>query len=194
MAGANYMKKNLSVLFVCAALAAPLSLHAQARQTSYGTNPNYTYLDGRVVSIDPDGPGGSSDGLRIGGSMLFQPKLFGVASLTDIDELTQLDVGVGLREPLSTRTDLVGIAGLVFADTEFDDDIGFSLTGGVRSLVTPQIELGGYVGYVNIFDDGDITLTGEGLLHVTRELSLVASLGLSDDYNAITIGARWNFR
>jgi hypothetical protein len=184
-------KKTLSALFACAALAAPLSL--QAQQTSYGTNPHYTYLDGRIVSVDYEGPGGSEDGLRIGGSMMFQQNVFGVASITDIDEYSQVDVGVGVRSPLSQGTDLVGIGGLILADTPADDDIGFSLTGGVRALVTPQIELGGYVGYVSIFDEGDLVLTGEGLLHVTRELALAASLSLADN-DAITLGARWNFR
>ena len=188
------MKRNLAVLALCAALA-PLPALAQSRspQTSYGTNPHYTYGDGRIVMLDPDG-GDNESGIRIGGSLLFQPNLFGVASLTDVDALTQLDLGVGMRSPLSSRTDLVGILGIIWADVGPQDDTGISLTGGVRSLIGPQFELGGYVGYAEIFGDGDISLTGEGLLHVTRELSLVASLGFSDDYDAVTLGARWNFR
>jgi hypothetical protein len=189
------MKKNkLSVLLVCIALAAPLSAQAQSRQTSYGSNPHYNWVDGRIVELDPDGPGGSETGLRIGGSMMFQQNLFGVASITDVDEYSELAFGAGLRSPLRSGMDLVGMGGLLWADNPVDDDIGFFLTGGVRALVAPQFELGGYVGYRSIFDEGDIELTGEGLLHVTRELSLVASLGFSDDYDLITIGARWNLR
>lgn len=196
------MKKNLALLALCATLAAPLPALAQSQsqsqsrniQTSYGSNPHYTYGDLRVVSVDPDGPGGSSDGFRLGGSLLFQQNLFGQASLTSVDALDQFDLGVGMRHPLSSRTDLVGILGIVWADTDVDDDTGISLTGGVRSAIGPQFELGGYVGYVEIFDEGDITLTGEGLLHVTRELALAASLGFSDDYDIVTLGARWNFR
>lgn len=185
----------LAALLLCVAIAAPLPALAQSgNEPSTGQHPHYTYGDLRVVSIDPDGRGGSSDGIRIAGSLLFQPNLFGVASLTTVDELDQLDFGVGLRHPIAPRTELVGILGLIWADTDFDDDTGISLTGGVRSLIGPQFEVGGYVGYAEIFDEGDITLTGEGLLHVTRELSLVASLGFSDDYDIITLGARWNFR
>jgi hypothetical protein len=188
--------KPLSVVALCTALAAPLPALAQSRntQSSYGSNPHYTYGDLRLVSLDPDGPGGSSDGIRLAGSLLFQPNLFGQASLTSVDELDQLEFGVGMRQPLSAGTDLVGTLGLIWADTDADDDTGISLSGGVRSLIGPQFELGGYVGYAEVFGDGDITLTGEGLLHVTRELSLVASLGFSDDYDAVTLGARWNFR
>jgi hypothetical protein len=191
-----HLKQSLSAFALCTALAAPLPALAQSRdtQTSYGSNPHYTYGDLRLVSLDPDGPGGSADGIRLGGSVLFQPNLFGQASLTSVDNLDQLDLGVGMRHPLSSGTDLVGILGIIWADTGPDDDTGISLTGGVRSLIGPQFELGGYVGYAEIFGDGDISLTGEGLLHVTRELSLVASLGFSDDYDAVTLGARWNFR
>lgn len=191
-----HLKQSLSVVALCTALSAPLPALAQSRdtQTSYGRNPHYTYGDLRLVSLDPDGPGGSADGIRLGGSMLFQPNLFGQASLTSVDNLDQLDLGVGMRHPLSSRTDLVGILGIIWADVGPEDDTGISLTGGVRSLIGPQFELGGYVGYAEIFGDGDISLTGEGLLHVTRELALVASLGFSDDYDAVTLGARWNFR
>jgi hypothetical protein len=188
------MKKNLSVLLVCAAFAVPLSAQAQSRQTSYGTNPHYTWVDGRIVELDPDGPGGSETGLRIGGSMVFQQDLFGTASITDVDDYSEVAIGAGLRHPLQSNVDLVGMGGLLWGDTPVDDDLGFYLTGGVRALVAPQFELGGYVGYRNLFDEGDLELTGEGLLHVTRELSLVASLGFSDDYDLITIGARWNLR
>lgn len=189
----------LAALLLCVSIAAPLPAPAQSADEpatggARGQHPHYTYGDLRIVSIDPDGRGGSSDGIRIGGSLLFQPNLFGVATLTAVDELDQLDFGVGLRHPISSRTELVGILGLIWADTDADDDTGISLTGGVRSLVGPQFEVGGYVGYAEIFDEGDITLTGEGLLHVTRELALVASLGFSDDYDIITLGARWNIR
>jgi hypothetical protein len=87
---------------------------------------------------------------------------------------------------------------VVFAEVDAgagdNDDSGISLTGGVRSMVGPQFELGGYLNYADYLGDGDLLLTGEGLLHVTRELSLAASLGISDDYNVLTLGARWNFR
>ena len=41
--------------------------------------------------------------------------------------------------------------------------------------------------------DGKTSL-GEALLHATPNLSLAASLGISDDYDVVTLGARWNFR
>jgi len=161
---------------------------------------SYIYGEGRLVIVDPDA-GDNFDGIKIGGSVLFQPQVFGVASLTSVGDsgvdLTILDLGVGFRHGLQRNVDLVGIVGLAFAEIDAgpfdDDDTGLSLTGGVRGFATPQIELGGYANYTDLFADGDITLTGEGLLHMTPNLSLVASLGVSDDSNTITFGARWNF-
>lgn len=196
------MKKNLALLALCAALATPASALAQSR----GNPPprsilSYTYLDGRVVLWEPDG-GDRLDGIRIGGSASFRNDLFAVGSLTMVGDtgydLTVLEGGVGLRHPLSRDTDLVAIGALVLAEVDAgpfeDDDTGISLTGGIRSLVAPQFELGGYLNYADYLGDGDILLTGEGLLHVTPNLSLAASLGVSDDYDVVTLGARWNFR
>jgi len=197
------MKNSLSVLALCVALAAPLPALAQSR----GSAPprsilSYTYLDGRLVLWEPDG-GDRLDGIRIGGSASFQDNLFAVGSLTMVGDtgydLTLLEGGVGLRHPLSRDTDLVAIGGIVLAEVDAGpggdrDDSGISLTGGVRSLVAPQFEVGGYLNYADYFGDGDILLTGEGLLHVTPNLSLAASLGISDDYDVVTLGARWNFR
>lgn len=189
------MKKTISILGLCAAMAAPLTALAQSGQA--GGNPWYTYADGRIVSVDPDGAG-SQDGLRVGGSMEFQQDIFGTAAVTLLDDLTQLDFGIGISRPLSSRTDLVGMAGIAYAKYDvgpFDDsDTGISLSGGVRSMLGPQFEVGGYVGYAELFGDGDVILTGEALLHLTRELALAASLGVSDNYDVVTLGARWNIR
>ena len=200
------MSKRLSMLLLCAALAAPLSATAQSRQgttPSYG-NFSYTYADGRLVLLEPDG-GDGLDGFRFGGAMQFQHNLFAVGSLTAVGDtgydLTVIDLGLGQRHPLSSATDLVAIGGVVLAEVDVggpgagdDDDTGISLTGGVRSMMSPQFELGGYLNYADYLGDGDLLLTGEGLLYVTPELALAASLGISDDYDIFTIGARWNFR
>ncbi len=189
------MKKNLAILGLCAVLAAPLPALA-------ADNPAYTYVDGRIVQYDPDGPG-SLDGIRFGGSYLFDPSAFAFGSYTTVSDgpfdLSFLEFGAGLRNSLKPGTDLVGSVAIVLADADTgglggsDSDTGISLTGGVRSLLGPKFEVGGYANYAEIFGDGDISLIGEALLHVTREVSLAASLSVSDDVDILTIGGRWNF-
>jgi len=207
------MKKTIAGLIagltVPALLALPLpGLAAQSgtqgqsgyRQSSGYSRLSYTYGEARLVIEEPDG-GDSFDGIRLGGSLQFQPQVFGVASLTSVSsdgvDIDTFDLGVGFRHALQSNVDLVGIVGLVWAEVDAgpfeDDDTGISLTGGVRGFAAPQLELGGYASYAEVFGDGDITLTGEGLLHLSPNLALVASLGFSDDVNILTFGARWNF-
>ncbi len=191
--------KSTHALVLSALLALPLAAQAQTRGSGYGSM-SYTYGDARLVVIEPDG-GGSLDGIKLGGSLKFQPQLFGVASLTAVGDgpvdLTFIDLGVGFRSALQSNLDLVAIAGLVMAEVDTpggsDDDTGLSLTGGVRGIATPQIEYGAYANYTSVFNDGDLTLTGEGLLHFNRQLALAGSLGLSDDSTTLTLGARWSF-
>lgn len=191
----------MNTIFKVMMLLPLLCLPVSGMAKSEGQRLSYTYAEGRLVVVDPDG-GGNYDGITVGGSLQFRPQLFGVAALTSVGDrgfdLTTFDVGVGYRYSLQRNVDLVGIGGLAFAESDFgpfeDDDVGLSLTGGARAFLTPQIEVGGYANYRDLFDDGDITLTGEGLLHMTPDLAFVASLGLSDDANTITFGARWNFR
>ena len=164
------------------------------------TRLSYTYGEVRLVIQEPD-RGDSFDGVRLGGALQFHPQMFANASLTTVSDggadLDTLDLGLGFRHALRSDVDLVGIVGLVWADFDAgpfgDDDTGISLTGGVRTVTTPKLELGGYVNYTELFGDGDISLIGEGLLHLTPNVSLVGSLGLSDDFNVLTFGARWNF-
>ena len=189
------MKNNLAILGLCAVLAAPLPALA--------ADPAYTYLDGRIVQYDSDGPG-SFDGIRFGGSYLFDPSAFAFGSYTTVSDgpvdISFLEFGAGLRNSIKPNMDLVGSAAIVLAEVDTggfggsDDDTGISLTGGVRALLSPKFEVGGYANYAEVFGDGDISLIGEALLHVTREVALAASLSVSDDVDILTIGGRWNFR
>ena len=193
--------KSIHALTLSALLALPLAVQAQSRnQSAYGSM-SYSYGDARLVVVEPDGPGGTLDGIRVDGSFKFQPQLYAVAALTTYGDsgfdVTMLDGGIGYRQALQNDMDLVAMGGLVLAEIDAgafeDDDTGLWIAGGVRGVLTPQIEYGGYAEYRSIFDDGDVTLTGEGLLHMNRNLALLASLGLSDDFNTLTLGARWSF-
>jgi len=183
------------------ALALPFTAQAQTSRDRSGASPfSYTYAELRYVDYDTDG-GGSLDGLRLGGSLQFQPQLFAVGALTMLSDgpvdYETIDLGIGFRTALQSNVDFVAIGGLIFAEVDTpgrsNDDSGISLTGGVRGMMSPQFELGGYIGYVDLYGDGDITLTGEALFHVNRQATLLASLGFSDDVNTLTLGGRWNF-
>jgi hypothetical protein len=196
------MNKTLILAALLPALALPLTAQAQSSGDRGRASPfSYTYAELRYVVQDPDGPSDDFDGLRLGGSLLIQPQLFAVGALTSVSngpvDIDTIDLGLGFRTPLQGNVDFVAIGGLIFANVDTpgggDDDSGISLTGGVRATMAPQFELGGYIGYVDVYGDGDIGLTGEALFHVNREATLLASLGFSDDVSTLTLGGRWNF-
>ena len=192
--------KSIHALALSALLALPLAVQAQSRNQSQYGSMSYSYGDARLVVVEPDG-GGSLEGIRLDGSFRFQPQLYAVGAITTYGDrgydITMLDGGIGYRQALQNDMDLVAMGGLTLAEIDAgpfeDDDTGLWIAGGVRGVATPQIEYGGYAEYRSIFDDGDVTLTGEGLLHLTQNLALLASLGLSDDFNTLTFGARWSF-
>lgn len=184
-------------------LAASMAAEAAPYRQAPATAPNlsYDYVEGRVLLLDPD-EGDDGEGVRLGGSMLITPEWFVAGGLTHVSfdgaDVDQIDPSLGWRHALDSRMDFVAYGSLLWTDRECggncdDDDIGLGLTGGIRAALAPQVEVGGYVGYSKVFDEGTVTLTGEGLYHVTRQLSLVAALTLSDDLNGLGLGARWNF-
>lgn len=194
------MRTTSALLLTGFMLAASTAASAAPVQSS---GLSYNYLEGRVLLIDPD-DGDDATGIRLGGSMLIQPQVFVSGGLTMLDfdevEVMQLDPTVGYRHPVNSRMDLIGAGSLIWSDCDDpctedgdDSDIGFGLTGGIRSTVAPQVELGGYVSYENALDDSTIELTGEGLYAVTRQLQLLGALTISGDYNALQLGGRWNF-
>lgn len=188
-------------------LLAPLAAWAQhydGGTTDGYARLSYTLADVRLLAEDPDGRD-DADGIRVGASGQIHPNLFvtGALSSTGSDGVNGVDtdvfeVGLGFRHGITPHVDLLGIAGLVRVDRDFagrrqDDDIGPSLTGGIRAPLTTLLEVGGYLNYTEVFGDGDLALRGEGLYHFTPNFSLLAGVGVSDDTREANLGARWNF-
>lgn len=182
-------------------LLLPLTALAQSRGTGY-ERLSYTLGEARVVARDPDGAG-QADGVSLGGSALLTPDLFVLGSVTSVgsgdfnDDAVEL--GVGLRHALNTQVDLVGTAGFIHEDREIGNrnlgsDLGPSLAGGVRASLTPEVEVGAYARYTRLYNDSDLGLRGEGLYHVNRNFSVLASIGLSNNERTADLGARWYFR
>lgn len=200
--------KTLLLALLCAPLAVQAGPYDANRSGHAGgdryANLSYTLGEVRLLAHDPDG-GDDADGVSVGGSVLFHPEFFLAGSLATLGtdgngvDTDTFNLGVGYRYAASERVDLLGIAGLVRVDRDFgngrdDDDFGPSLTGGARAALTHAVEVGGYLNYVEVFGDGDLGLSGEGLYHLTPNFSLLAGVGLSDDDREANIGARWNFQ
>lgn len=179
------------------ALMAGLPLTAVAQGLSYN------YADVRYATaddwsgLDPDGVTGEVSGqisdelfLRGGISMLSD-------SPVDVDTFSG---ELGLRHAIDRDVDLQGTIGVLHAEADgpggSDDDTGFLATGGVRAMLTPEVELEGTLIYEEndildaAYDDGIDARFG-GLYHFTPRLALGANYRV--DNELLTLGGRYDF-
>lgn len=211
------MNRKLAIVLM-AALGMPFAAPAQTEtpSTSYSSGTasqspdyynrmSYTLGEARVLTEDPD-RGDDADGIRLAGSYMLERNFFLRGSVMTTDtggrygtDTESFELGAGLRHPFTSSVDLVGVASLVRTEKDYgpfghDEGWGPALMGGARALLAPRVEVGGYVGYREMFSDGSLGIIGEGLYHFTPNVSAIAGLMLSDDTREANLGARWNFR
>lgn len=136
-------------VLLAALLAAPLAAFAE------GLSYNYVQLDWMASGdAEAEGPGfntdGDADGLSLGGVFSFSDMLFVTASYADVDvdldsggsvDGQALSVGIGAHSNQFTgNIDLFGV--LSYNDVELgsNDDSGFGIEIGARTMFTDQIE------------------------------------------------------
>ncbi len=196
------MIRKLSVLTLLA-LAAP----AMAGDLSY------SFVQGgyQRIDIDDDLIGGiDGDGFDIGfsfevGENFFVAGSYGTAEL-DTDaffgltvDYDQTDIGLGYHGAISDKTDFYGVLSWVKVEASIsgfgsEDDDGFGLTVGMRSMVTDKVELEGHLGYVDLGDSGDSTAIGVGAIYeFTPNFGAGVSVDFDEDVTTYGIGARLYF-
>lgn len=188
------MKKYLSGML---AVALPLAMAATAPATASDLDYNYAelrFVDTEIGSAD-------GDGLRLAGSFELQDNWLLVADFSALDfdggvDLTTFAVGAGYVHRYTEKLDIVGYAKLIRAsiDTPFgdDDENGFSVAGGVRGSVTPQIEARALLTHINI-DDSDTFIEVGGDYYFNKQFSAGATLEFAGDADTLTLGVRWFF-
>lgn len=108
---------------------------------------------------------------------------------TDLDLLT---LGAGYRLPLNSFTDAYFGLNYERAEVENNEDSGYSLNAGVRSMVTEQVELQGELGYYDI-DDGDVTVKVGANYYFSPRWAVGASYEKIDDLDITQLNARYTF-
>lgn len=179
-----------------------LPLIGLASPAARGVELEYTYGEVRAVASAPEGAD-EAQGVAAALSAILSRNLFAVARYASTDgddplsiETETAELGVGLRFPFTPTVDLVGLAGLAYADERGgrnDTDFGGVVSAGGRVWLSPRFEAGARLRYLEIFGDGDMTLMGDVLCHLTDHLSLAAGAEVSDDERGLTLGARWSF-
>ncbi len=182
------MRKSVSVL------AGVLTLSASAAVMAA---PDWRYVEGGYTQLDFDNNESfEPDGLAIESKYLLNQNVYLNGEYRFFEEnsfdFDMLTVGAGYRMPLNATTDAYFGANLERVDLDGDDDTGYSLSAGVRSMITEQVELMGEVGYYDV-DDGEATVKVGGQYYITPQWAFGASYEMIDEIDIMQVTARYSF-
>lgn len=184
---------------------------ALASFATFADQPNYTYVGFGYVKMDLDDIDLDPTGFYIDGSLELGDNWFvraGFQTVDDSNGLLDVDVdghnlGAGVRIAASENTSLHVVADYLHAEAEAshryysdsvsEDENGFSLGVGVRSLITDSFELSADAAYVDLGDDS-VDFGVGAIWYVMENLGLEARLSTDDDSNrAYSLGLRIEF-
>jgi hypothetical protein len=166
---------------------------------------DYSFVEGRFLldaELDGDGFEDDGDGFRFAGSYLVTPEVYVFGKYDDVElddsevDLSLLRIGAGYIHPLDATWD--ANVSLAYASIEADgpggdeDDSGFELSGGVRGLVKPEIEVRAALNYLDI-DDSDTYFTLGADYYFMPNVSAGIELDMGGDYETMSIGAKYYF-
>ena len=181
---------------------------------AFAESPDWSYVEASYLSSEIDGLGDElePEGFEIKGSWLVSEHLFvdGAYSsqeddintiLGDIDlELDVYNLGVGARFPVAASTDLYGRVSYENWKLELDsfdeDENGYGIAAGVRSVVLEGLELNAEVGYLDVGDavDGEERWKVGGIYSFDNGIGIGLSYGEIDDLETLSATLRYAFR
>ncbi len=169
--------------------------------------PSYSYIQATYQEIDVDLGGGTDadgDGFGVAGSVAINDSWFVFASYASSDlesviDLDQFAVGAGWHSALSDRTDW--FATLAYIDFEASarglgsaSESGYGASVGIRSMLQPNLELYGSLGYSDLGDGADGTAIAGGLWYtVSGNLALGLGFDAGEDITSYGLGVRLYF-
>lgn len=185
-------------------LAAALSAVSAA---SFAAAPAWDFVQASYVMTDFDDAdlNYEPDGFSISASKLVTDDVFVTGSYsmqnddifgTEVD-FDRLSLGLGYRYALSNKTDLYGIVSYedveISGSGESENEDGYGLTAGARSMVMDNIELRGAVKYIDTDSGSDTSLLIGGDYFFSPAFAVGVSYETSDDLSTFALNARYNF-
>lgn len=189
-----------------------LSLLAAATISStqaFADSPKWNLVELDYINADIDEAPYDPSGFGIMGTKLISGNVFVTGSYSSLNDdlfgadvdLNTLNLGVGSKHSITESTDWYGVLSYVDLEAEAsfagnnssNDEDGFGISTGVRSMLTEQFELAGEISYVDIGDDNETTVSVKGYYYVTEQVALSMGYNLSSDANTYEIGARYAF-
>ncbi|MDC9513877.1 outer membrane beta-barrel protein [Pseudoalteromonas sp. CST5] len=193
------MKKNkIAILLVTAVITSP---------AAFAESPNFNYVAAGYLDGDIDGD--DADGWTFDGSTLLGENFFLSGQYqtlgnsddgVDVD-LNWLSAGIGYRTAIGANTDFYGLATYENVELEAsyrgsnasNDENGYSLSVGVRSMVSDNIELDGRVGNVDIADESETSFSVGARYYINNNVSLGANYTSLDELDLVSLTARYSF-
>lgn len=169
--------------------------------TAMAEGPSYSYIQGLYQEVDVDfGGDADGDGFAVAGSVAINDSWYMFVDYASAEFDLSIDfdrwaVGGGWHSAISETTDWFVTASYVDAEIS-QGGFGFSESGfgasvGVRSMVSPNLELAGTVGYSD--PEEETAVRAELWYTVTGNLALGAAASFGDDLDTLGVGIRLYF-
>ncbi len=186
------------------ALAVALSV---ASTGAFAAAPAWDFVQGSYITTDFDESDFEyePDGFAISASKLVTDDVFvtGEYSQQNDDilgievDLDMLTLGLGYRYAISNTTDLFGIVSYekveISGSGESEDEDGYGLTAGARSMVTDNVELRGAIKFIDTDRGSDTSFLVGADYFFSPAFAVGVSYETSDDLSTLGLNARYNF-
>lgn len=175
--------------------------------TAMAEGPSYSFIQANYQEVDIDVGGGFSadgDGYDVAGSVAINDSWFvfagyAASELESVVDLDEMKLGAGWNSAISEKTDW--FVTLAYIDLELSatgipsvSDSGFGASVGVRSMMNPNFELYGSLGYSDLGDGGDGTAVAAGLWYtVGGNVALGLGAEVGSDVTTYGVGIRLYF-
>ncbi|MFD3391159.1 outer membrane beta-barrel protein [Alteromonas macleodii] len=175
---------------------------------TFAASPSYDFVKAGYVQADIEDAGDfEPSGFQIQGFKSLNENVYLTGrygqlgedvSGVDID-LDYVSAGVGYRYGLTQNTDFFGEVTYEYVnlDVELDsisgeDDNGYGITAGIRSMLSEQFELRGAIRYIDIEDNETAFEIGADYFF-TPQFSFGATYVIADDVDLLGVSARYTF-
>jgi len=176
---------------------------------AFAASPSYDFIKAGYVQADIEDAGDfEPSGFEIQGYKSINDSIYLTGRYTqlsddifDVDtDLDYISAGLGYRYALTANTDFFGEVTYEYVDIELDaefasadeDDNGYGVTVGIRSMLTDQFEMRGAIRYIDIEEDETAFEVGADYFF-TPQFSLGATYVIADDVDVMGVSARYSF-
>lgn len=150
---------------------------------------NWSYAEGGWGTLDPD-RGSSENGWFLGGAVdLGKLPLHLMAEFGDFGDLDIWQIGGGWHGLLGQKADL--FADGAFYDADVDD--GFKVRFGARGMLSPRLELNGYLYWTELDFSDNKGAAVNVIFGLSERFGLGGGIEWGDNFSAGRIFARYNF-